>query len=216
VRLAVGPQAKPGGVSTDRSQLARELQRELRRVGCYDGEINGGWTTSTKRAMKTFTERVNASLPLEEPDAVLLSLVKGHPDRTCGQPCPAGESAADGGRCVPTAVVSSQKKPPPTAAANRDAASPAISGWSTTSGPGAAAAPPADGRMGLAGADGDDEQPASGGLQTPPSGLTHQPTVGSAGYASREGRSATPTDRGPSRRFDAQSFFKRLDRQSAN
>jgi hypothetical protein len=218
VRLPVGPQAKPGGVATDRSQLARELQRELRRLGCYEGEINGGWTTSTKRAMRAFTERVNASLPTEEPDVVLLSLVKGHPDRACGQPCPAGESAADGGRCIPTAVVSSQKKPPPPAASSRDAASPAIAGWSTTSGQGAAAAPPTDGRVGLAGPDGEDEQPASGALQAPPSGLTHQPTVSPAGYASqmREGRNATPIDRGPSRRFDAQSFFRRLDRQSAN
>jgi hypothetical protein len=218
VRLPVGPQSKSGGLATDRSQLARELQRELRRVGCYEGEINGGWTTSTKRAMKAFTDRVNASLPLEEPDLVLLSLVKAHSNRACGQPCPAGESAADGGRCVPTAVVSSQKKPPPVAASIREAASPAISGWSTTSGPGAAAAPRAEGRMGLAGPDGEDEQPASAGLQTPPSGLTHQPTVSAAGYASqvREGRNATPIDRGPSRRFDAQSFFRRLDRQSAN
>jgi hypothetical protein len=215
VRLPVGPQAKPGGVATDRSQLARELQRELRRLGCYEGEINGGWTTSTKRAMRAFTERVNASLPTEEPDMVLLSLVKGHPDRACGQPCPAGESAADGGRCIPTAVVSSQKKPPPAAASSRDAASPAIAGWSTTSGLGAAAAPPADGRLGLAGPDGEDEQPASGALQAPPSGLTHQPTVSPASQM-REGRNATAIDRGPSRRFDAQSFFRRLDRQSAN
>src|SRR5262249_51537453 len=144
------------------------------------------------------------------------SLVKGHPDRTCGQPCPAGESAADGGRCVPTAVVSSQKKTPPAAPAHRDAASPPLSRWAPPSRPGAAPAPPARAPVRPAGADGDDEQPASGGLQTPPSGLTHQPTVGSAGYASREGRSTTPIDRGPSRRFDAQSFFKRLDRQSAN
>ena len=86
------------------------------------------------------------------------------------------------------------------------------------SGPGAAAAPATDGRMGLAGPDGEDDQPAAAALQTPPSGLTHQPTSSAAGYASqmREGRNATPIDRGPSRRFDAQSFFRRLDRQSAN
>ena len=102
VRLAVTQQPKSGVPTTDRSQLARELQRELRRVGCYDGEINGGWTTSTKRAMKTFTERVNASLPVEEPDLVLLTLVQGQADKTCGRPCPAGESAGEGGRCVPT------------------------------------------------------------------------------------------------------------------
>src|SRR5689334_17853847 len=51
LRLAVAPAPKAGGLTTDRSQLARELQKELRRVGCYEGEINGGWTQSTKRAM---------------------------------------------------------------------------------------------------------------------------------------------------------------------
>ena len=45
----------------DRDAIGRELQKELRRVGCYDGELNGAWTTSTKQAMKVFIDRVNAS-----------------------------------------------------------------------------------------------------------------------------------------------------------
>ena len=107
--------------------LARELQKELRRVGCYDGEIHGAWTTSTKRAMKTFTERVNASLPVEEPDQVLLSLLHGQPDKACGRPCPAGESSAEGGRCVPSPVAASPRKPPQTLPGpSRDATVPAI------------------------------------------------------------------------------------------
>src|SRR5262245_36192672 len=36
VRLAVNPTSTPGVLPTDRTQLARELQRELRRVGCYE------------------------------------------------------------------------------------------------------------------------------------------------------------------------------------
>src|SRR5262249_32024588 len=40
----------------DRAALARELQRELKRVGCYNGEITGVWTTSSRMAMKTFVE----------------------------------------------------------------------------------------------------------------------------------------------------------------
>ena len=45
---------------TDRASLARDLQSELRRVGCYSGELNGIWTPATRKAMKAFTERVNA------------------------------------------------------------------------------------------------------------------------------------------------------------
>jgi hypothetical protein len=85
--------------------LARELQRELRRVGCYDGEINGVWTTSTRRAMKAFTDRVNASLPLEEPDHVLLALVRNHPDSACDKPCPAGQGLSEAGRCLPISLL---------------------------------------------------------------------------------------------------------------
>ena len=79
---AVAPQratATPG----DRASLARELQRELKRVGCYSGDINGVWTTSSRMAMKSFTDQVNASLPIDNPDYVLLSLVQGHQDKAC-------------------------------------------------------------------------------------------------------------------------------------
>ena len=68
----------------DQASLARELQKELKRVGCYNGEINGVWTTSSRLAMKTFVERVNAALPIDKPDPVLLSLVHGHREPACG------------------------------------------------------------------------------------------------------------------------------------
>lgn len=214
-RLAVNPAPKSGVLTTDRTQLARELQKELRRVGCYDGEINGGWTTSTKRAMKTFTERVNASLPVEEPDLVLLSLVQGQADKTCGRPCPAGEAAAEGGRCVPAAVAASPRKAAHSAGPgpSRDAPQPAI-GWSTTATPSATA--PLEGRMGLAGPDDEAPNTGLGAAQGAPAAVP-RPSMAGAGYtAPTEGRSATAADRSPSRRFDAQSFFRRIDKQSAN
>ena len=63
--------------------LIRELQRELKRVGCYDGRTNGTWTAETRRAMKDFTGRANAMLPVEKPDPILLALVKSHEDGMC-------------------------------------------------------------------------------------------------------------------------------------
>jgi hypothetical protein len=79
--------------------LARALQRELRRVGCYGGDVNGVWTTSSRMAMKSFVDHVNAALPIDDPDQILLSLVQGHHGTACGSPCPP-EQAADGGRCM--------------------------------------------------------------------------------------------------------------------
>ena len=67
------PATRAVAVPNDRASLARALQRELQRVGCYDGEINGNWSTSTRMAMKAFTDRVNASLPTDAPDYILLA-----------------------------------------------------------------------------------------------------------------------------------------------
>ena len=58
--------------------LIRDLQRELKRVGCYEGEIDGVWTRSTRDAMERFTDLANAKLPTHEPDIILLSLVRGY------------------------------------------------------------------------------------------------------------------------------------------
>jgi peptidoglycan hydrolase-like protein with peptidoglycan-binding domain len=96
--------AKPGDSAT-RWELARDLQRELTRVGCYGGEINGAWTASTRRAMAAFTERVNASLPIEEPDYILLTLVQGEKSAVCSDECPSGQVISGSGRCMPAAVV---------------------------------------------------------------------------------------------------------------
>jgi hypothetical protein len=88
----------------NRVALVRELQKELTRVGCYDGDISGTWTTSSRRAMRDFTDRVNAKLPIDEPDHILLSLVQGHRQKTCGIACPPGQQEGAGGRCVPNAL----------------------------------------------------------------------------------------------------------------
>jgi hypothetical protein len=97
---------------TDRAALARALQRELKRVGCYNGEVSGVWTTSSRMAMRTFNERVNATLPVDTPDPVLLSLVQGHRERACGAACPAGQTAVGSGACLPEAVAANAGKPP--------------------------------------------------------------------------------------------------------
>jgi hypothetical protein len=89
----------------DKVALARALQRELKRVGCYAGDVSGVWTASSRMAMKTFVERVNAALPTDNPDPVLLSLVQGHQERVCGVACPAGQTATEGGACMPAAVL---------------------------------------------------------------------------------------------------------------
>jgi peptidoglycan hydrolase-like protein with peptidoglycan-binding domain len=131
----------------DRGSLAQELQRELARVGCYDGQINGVWTASTRQAMKAFLERVNATLPVDQPDGVLLALVQGQRVKTCGTPCPSGQAFTEDGRCMPTAILSREAQKD-----HAKKATLATSGWSTTT----TVAPklpsvPLEGQMALAG-----------------------------------------------------------------
>ncbi len=128
-----------------RAQLIRDLQRELKRVACYDGSIDGHWNAETKRAMGVFTDRVNAVLPLGQPDYIMLSLIRGQHSEVCGRNCPSGQTLA-GGRCVPSAMLSQSDKSSPSDVKMISASSAPISANSATP-----LAPEFEGRMSMGG-----------------------------------------------------------------
>jgi len=94
----------PGDTSA-RYELVRSLQTELKRVGCYSGDITGGWNRGSKRALSAFLERVNAVLPVEKPDYIQLTLVQGKTGAICGRACPKGQGETGDRRCVPEAIL---------------------------------------------------------------------------------------------------------------
>jgi hypothetical protein len=94
---------KPG--VEDRRELARALQQEHRRVGCYVGSADGKWNLQSKQAMRAFLYSVNAVLPINEPDQTLLALIKGQVGAVCGEICPEGQTFVENGRCQPKAAV---------------------------------------------------------------------------------------------------------------
>lgn len=63
--------------------LARNIQRELKRVGCYAGALDGDWSSTTQTAMLAFNESVRVQLPVKSPDYILLTLLQGHTARAC-------------------------------------------------------------------------------------------------------------------------------------
>jgi hypothetical protein len=93
-----------------RYKLVLDIQQQLRRVGCYWGRIDGSWGYATKDAMKDFTNRVNAALPIDQPDFVQLALVQSRGDNVCGA-CPAGQSLSVSGRCVGLPLTAQTKQP---------------------------------------------------------------------------------------------------------
>lgn len=94
------------------ADLARRLQVELRRVGCLKSGADGVWGRASQRAMQRFADKIDASLPTDRPDAVLLMLVEKYQDRACGAPCAPGEQPDGRGRCeVRGEVAALESKP---------------------------------------------------------------------------------------------------------
>lgn len=93
-----------------RRELARTIQTELKRVGCYDGDVDGTWSPASRGAMKAFIDRLNATLPVDQPDYILLTMLQGHAGRACGKDCPAGQVSAKDGRCQPRAIVAQAER----------------------------------------------------------------------------------------------------------
>jgi hypothetical protein len=175
-RTPIGQSTALNEPPLDGAALTRELQRQLQRVGCYGGHVTGVWTPSTRRGMKAFTDRVNASLPVDRPDPVLLAMLQNHQAKACGPSCPAGESLAADGRCLPLAIVARAGKQAPSAAAHPAAGTkpgalaetPAVA--ASTPSQVSGDPEPLHGRMALAGPKGEDDPAA-----TPPPTQAAQP-----------------------------------------
>src|SRR5262245_32732670 len=109
-RIPVALHAPASPAPSDTMTLTRDIQLQLRRVGCYEGAVNGLWSPTVVRSMKAFTDHVNAVLPVEHPDIILLALVQNHRGTACGVSCPPGQARAEDGRCLPQAVMARAAK----------------------------------------------------------------------------------------------------------
>lgn len=96
------PEAEPAAPENefaDATSLSRSIQAYLKRAGCYSGRVDGRWSPATMRAMAAFAEIVNARLPVDHPDPVLLALLETHHRATCDpqrRPGPREETASIG------------------------------------------------------------------------------------------------------------------------
>jgi hypothetical protein len=111
-----------------RYRLVVDMQEQLKRVGCYYGRTDGSWGPGSKDAMQSFMERVNAALPSNEPDYVLLTLLKSQSGKVCGA-CPADQLVTSGGACVPRTTIAYGQRGED---ATRTAASRETLPWQTT------------------------------------------------------------------------------------
>ncbi len=89
-----------GGPPEPQNRIVIKLQEQLRRVGCFKGSFHGKWDAATRRAMARFNDKVNAHLPLDTPNPVLLTLVEKYDNRACGAPCAPGTAPNASGICT--------------------------------------------------------------------------------------------------------------------
>ena len=102
----------PSGTST----LARDIQAELKRLGCFVGDPDTTWTTKASEALARYLKAAKQALPSEGLTTVFLERLKWTPTRTCPTPCGSGQKLADG-KCI---AISPQAPPvaPPVARNN--------------------------------------------------------------------------------------------------
>jgi hypothetical protein len=176
------PPEPAAAVPGDRDGLIRALQRELRRVGCYAGSIDGTWGDAPKKAMRAFLLDINASLPVEHPDDILLRLLRGQERRVCHAACPEEWATAEG--CSADGPAASARSAPEStiAAAEAHPEPPAPPG-SVQASPDAAPRIASGEALAVARSTAD-EAPAESGLPTPPEPLAHPHT--------RKAKSAKP------------------------
>jgi hypothetical protein len=109
----------------DSFSITRDAQRELQRLGCYNGEINGIWSQFSRAAAERFLDRVNAKLPTDKADDVLLALLQDQKGFVCSH-CPPGQMLDPRGRCMPTALLKRSAAPVVTGSVADVPAAPAL------------------------------------------------------------------------------------------
>jgi hypothetical protein len=94
---AVDAASAPSRAADDPKLLAESLQRELQRVGCYAGTIDGEWGKQAEAALKEFAARALLALYLDEPTQAALDAVKSQRVRVCTSSATATAPSSSGG-----------------------------------------------------------------------------------------------------------------------
>ena len=89
---ALTPAASP-------ADLARSVQTELGRVGCYSGATDGNWNAASQRSLSQFNRYAGTKVDVKVASTDALDTVKAKPSRVCPLACEHGFKA-DGDKCT--------------------------------------------------------------------------------------------------------------------
>ena len=92
----------------DMRAIARDLQVQLKRVGCDPGATDGNWSSKSRDALDQFNQRAGMDLDTRGATVSALEAVRVQRGRICPLSCGSGERI-DGDRCV---AIPASPKPP--------------------------------------------------------------------------------------------------------
>jgi hypothetical protein len=75
------------------------VQTELGRVGCFSGQADGNWNTTSRRSLSQFNRYAGTRLDVKVASTDALDTVKSKPSRVCPLVCEHG-FRADGDKCT--------------------------------------------------------------------------------------------------------------------
>src|SRR3954447_15304142 len=84
--------------ATAPADLNRSVQSELGRVGCFSGQADGNWNTSSQRSLSQFNRYAGTKLDVKMASSDALDAVKSKPSRVCPLVCEHGFKT-DGDKC---------------------------------------------------------------------------------------------------------------------
>ena len=87
----------------DQRALTRDLQTELKRVGCDPGAVDGAWSPKSRQSLDQFNRRTGITLDTKVATIGALDAVKGQRGRICPLVCGAGQKV-EGEQCVAVPV----------------------------------------------------------------------------------------------------------------
>ncbi|WP_314954538.1 caspase domain-containing protein [Bradyrhizobium cosmicum] len=85
--------------ATAPADLSRSVQTELGRVGCFSGQADGNWNTSSQRSLSQFNRYAGTKLDVKMASTDALDTVKSKPSRVCPLACERGFKA-EGDKCT--------------------------------------------------------------------------------------------------------------------
>ncbi len=108
VAAVPAPNVIPQEPRIDMRAIARDLQVELRRVGCDPGATDGNWSAKSRDALDQFNQRARMDLDTRGATVSALEAVRVQRGRICPLTCRSGQRE-EGDRCV---AIPAAPKPP--------------------------------------------------------------------------------------------------------